>query len=240
MTDTFWIDDVDAATVGIQLQEPVRLGEPEPEVSSVAVPGRNGNRLFYTGAYKPRPATARCFLLQEAVVDGLANVNKFLLQVKGYHKLKFTPDTERFVMARVRNGAEVAARAAVLAPFTIRWECRPQRFTVDQGTVDVIDSPGSTQIHNQHIEAAAPLIVLPDGGIGSITVSGGGGNKVIEVKKSVPQLHIDCDTMQAYSPAGPQNDAIFCEDFPVLSPGENAVALDGIKRAQFTPRWWDL
>ena len=46
LDETFYLDGIDARTVGIRLQKPITFSEPVPIVESENVPGRNGSLIY--------------------------------------------------------------------------------------------------------------------------------------------------------------------------------------------------
>ena len=49
LDETFYLDGIDARSVGIRLQAQIEFSKAVPVVESKAIPGRNGNLIFETG-----------------------------------------------------------------------------------------------------------------------------------------------------------------------------------------------
>lgn len=236
LNETFFLDGVDALSVGIHLQNPVQFSEPVPVVRTESIPGRNGDLIFDTGAFENRTGSADCFALQVGNVEiALRSINKFLLSKKGYRRLETSDDPDHYWLARVENGARIEQRLRTLAPFEISFDCKPQRF-VKSGQ-DVVSVTNGGVLFNQYGFDALPLIVLYGNGNGTLTV----GDKTIQMTGMDSVLYLDSETQNAYNDIGNRNNKINAPEFPVLKDGENIISwTGGIERVEIIPRWWEL
>lgn len=159
LAEKFYLDGVDAETVGIFLQRPLDFSEPVPIVEVEEIPGRNGNIIFETGSYENRVATASCFALREKDVSkNLREINKFLFSATGYRRLETSDDPDFFWMARIDGGARTEQRMRTLAPFEVSFDCKPQKFA-KSGLNKILVKNGST-IHNEYGFDAKPLLTV--------------------------------------------------------------------------------
>jgi phage-related protein len=240
LKETFFLDNIDASSVGLRLQSPVEFSEPVPVVESDEIDGRNGNLIYETGVYENRTATARCFALQKCVGNALTAINRFLLSKHGYRRLETSDRPNHFWLARVSNGARIEQRMRTLAPFEIEFDCKPQCFVKDGENAVLFTSNGV--INNQYFHSAKPLIKLYGSGDGVLYI----GEYRVDVldsggMSSGKPLFLDSDTMNAYNVDGNQNKSIKCIDFPVLVDGENTIKFSGgIEAVSIIPRWWEL
>lgn len=235
LNETFYLDGIDAGSVGIRLQEPVVFGKAVPVVETQTIPGRNGNLVFETGSYENRVGSASCFCLQKDVERAIGSAGKFLMGKKGYRRLETSDDTDHYWMARVENSPQIEMRLRVLASFEIEFDCKPQRFVKSGENAVVFTSNGS--ISNQYGQIALPLITLYGQGEGTLTI----GDCVVEVKELDEVLFLDSDTQNAYNNNGNQNMNINAPVFPTLPDGDTKIAFSGgIERVEIVPRWWEL
>ena len=152
-------------------------------------------------------------------------------------------------MASVSNGLELEILGGAVAPFTVTFDCKPQRFAKDGSIpLDVIFAEGDPvvkSVFNSHSGTAKPVITIHKNQNTLAKISIGG--KEISVFEGSPlSVVIDCESQNAYSydKQNPENcnKYIYCEDFPVFEPGENIVVAESETATHIIiePRWWDL
>jgi phage-related protein len=233
--ETFYLDGVDARSVGIQLQAPIEFSEAVPIVEAQTIPGRNGDLIWETGSYENRSGSASCFCLQKDVEKAVSSAGRFLMGKKGYRRLETSDDPDHFWMARVENSPEISMRLRTLAPFDVGFDCKPQRFLKSGENSIVFNSSG--YLLNIYGQDALPLIAVYGTGLGRIHI---GGFDVV-IKSIDGMLLLDSETQNAYNDSGNQNLNIEAERFPVLKYGENVIGfLGNIDRIEIIPRWWEL
>jgi predicted phage tail component-like protein len=235
LNETFYLDGVDAETIGLKLQMPLYFSEPVPIVEKESIAGRNGDILYNTGSYENRTAKASCFSLNHDVRNSLRAINKFLLSSHEYRRLETSDDPDHFWMARVSNGARIEQRVRILAPFEIEFDCKPQMF-VNAGE-EKIEFTSKGILFNNYFYDAKPLIIVYGSGSGELTI----GERTIKINSLDGPLYIDSETQNAYNRNGNQNKNIDVYPFPVLHDGENEVKfIGGIDKVEIIPRWWEL
>ena len=235
LNETFYLDGIDARSVGIQLQAPIEFSEAVPISEAQTIPGRNGDLIWETGSYENRGASASCFCLQKDVEKAISSAGRFLMGKKGYRRLETSNDPDHYWMARVENSPKIAMRLRTLAPFEIGFDCKPQRFVKAGENAIVFQQNGS--LFNQYGQIALPFITLYGQGAGRLAI----GDCAVEVKTLEGTLYLDSDTQNAYNDNGNQNLNINAPVFPVLGGGEIPIAFSGgIERVEIIPRWWEL
>ncbi len=235
LNETFYLDGIDARSAGIQLQAPIEFSEAVPVVEAQTIPGRNGDLVFYTGSYQNRSGSASCFCLQKDVEKAVSSAGRFLMGKKGYRRLETSDDPDHYWLARVENSPQIAMRLRTLAPFSIGFDCKPQRFVKAGENAVVFTQNGS--LFNQYGQIALPFITVYGHGSGSITI----GDCVVQIKSISGLLHLDSETQNAYNDSENQNMNINAPVFPVLPSGEVQVGFSGdIERIEIVPRWWEL
>ena len=160
LKETFYIDGVDARSVGLYLQRPIEFSEPIPVCYTEQIPGRNGSVVFDEGNYENRTATADCFALNhQNVLADITKINRFLLSGNhGYRKLETSDDPDYFWMVRVENGARTEQRMRLLAPFEVTFDCMPQKFAKNgQNSIKVANGG---VVYNEYGFDALPIISI--------------------------------------------------------------------------------
>ena len=233
--ETFYLDGVDARSVGIHLQAPLSFSIAVPIAEEQSIPGRNGDLIWETGSYENRSGSASCFCLQKDVEKAVSSAGRFLMGKKGYRRLETSDDPDHYWLARVENSPEIAMRLRTLAPFEIGFDCKPQRFVKAGENAAVFDKDGI--LYNPYGQTALPFITLYGQGEGLLTI----GDCVVEVNALDGVLYLDSDTQNAYNDDGNKNMTINAPVFPTLPDGEIEVKfIGGIERVEIIPRWWEL
>lgn len=241
----FWLDGAAASDYGIRLQGPVSFEAPVPRLQTLSVPGRSGDLHIFEGAWGNIAGKASCFALSRQAGNALAGVQGFLLGRGGYRRLEVGDDPEFYRLARLTGGARQALRAALLAPFTLTFDCKPQRFA-KAGQRPVAFGPagapagaalGGGVLHNPYAFPALPLVQVYGSGPGILQV----GQTVVQLKALDGALTLDSETQDAYQGTLNKNNTILAPEFPALLPGDNPITwTGGIQRVEVTPRWWTL
>lgn len=235
LKETFFLDGISAESVGIRLQNEITFSAPIPKVQKESVLGRNGDVIFESGTYENRTAKADCFCLEHNVQSVLNDVNSFLFRKNGYRRLETKSDPEHFWLARINNGAQIAQRVNLLAPFTIQFDCKPQKF-LKSGEKPVAFTESSS-LFNRTWNVAKPLIAVYGYGDGLLQIN----ETVVKLFNMNGLVFLDCENQNAYNDDGNQNKNIYATVFPVLKGGENKIYFDGnIGKIDVYPRWWDL
>ena len=236
LKETFYLDGVDALSVGIHLQKPINFSDPVPVCEVESIPGRNGDLVYETGAFENRTGIASCYaLLKESVELSIRTANKFLLSKRGYRKLETSDDPEHYWMARVENGAGIEQRLRTLSTFELSFDCKPQRFV--KSGLQKIKMTKSGALYNQYGFNALPIIIVYGNGDGVLSV----GDKTIKILSMKDVIYLDSETQNAYNESGNQNKKIDAPVFPVLTDGENEIRWSGgVEMVEIVPRWWEL
>ena len=235
LNETFYLDGIDARSVGIQLQEPIQFSEAVPISKAQTIPGRNGDLIWETGSYENRSGSASCFCLQKDVEKSISSAGRFLTSKKGYRRLETSDDPDHYWMARIENSPRIEQRLRTLAPFEITFDCKPQRFIKSGEHPVEFFSEG--YLHNGYGQIALPFITIHGSGSGSLTI----GDCSVEVKSIDGLLYLDSETQNAYNSDGNQNMNINAPIFPTLPDGEIRIAFSGdIEKIEIIPRWWEV
>ena len=185
-----------AETMGIQQQAPAYISAPIPRVESTTIPGRSGDLLKWDGAYENRTAQIDCFLLSGILDHQITALQAWLIGSQTYKKLTFDDDPNHFMLARPTLGADKQARVNLLNPFTLEFDCKPQRYlNLGQREIDVTQS---LKLYNPTAFNANPIIHIR--GNGNVSVSY--ANASLSVLNLNGDLFYDTETDKAYNASG--------------------------------------
>lgn len=243
-----WLDGVSAESVGIKFLSSLNLSEAVPRSTEYTVPGRNGTVHIYDGAFKNRTATVDGCLYSEDLVKGdFAAVNAWLFGSLGYRRLVTDDDPAHYLMARITNGPEIAAKARKVAPFRIRFDCKPQRFLLSGDTSKNIIS--TLTFTNPTAFVSKPLLEIEytaSSASGTISVNGSVMRVDLLPVANFTRLFFDAETGVTYrmeddGTVKVYDGIISGREYAEIVPGENTVSIGGdITSVKLTPRWWDL
>ncbi len=230
MRDFFTLDGISSADYNTFIATSNMFNSPERDVEEVEIPGRNGNLIFDNGRFKNFMASINCYIPHgmKTNVDALRG---WLLSVPGYRRYEDSMHPGYYWMARYAGGFELETSDRAGAAMTLTFDCKPQRF-IQAGDVTETWPQHSTVYNPTHFNAL-PLIRVY--GIGNFTLNG----VTMNVSYNDGQwLTIDCETQNAYRGTTNCNNLI-TYDFPILSPGENALT-HNFHIFEMTPRFWTL
>ncbi len=231
----FWLDGVCSKNMGIELQAPVRFSGASPKVSTVTVPGKNGDLHIYENAFENCTGDVDCFALRRDVYLTLSVITRWLFASYGYRRLEVTEEKDTYRMARVVNGPEAEIRMQLLAPFSLGFDCKPQRF-LKSGEFPIKIQSGQS-LYNAW-QPALPLIQITGTGDGQLVV----GKSTVNITGMTGSITLDSEVQNAYDGTTNKNNSISISGgFPVLEHGESLISYSGgITAVNITPRWWML
>ena len=232
--ENFWLDGIDANQVGIGLQKEIEFSAAEPDVQKITVPGRSGELVYVNGGYKNIKGTAKCYALDAANVSRIvAAQNAWLLKSAAYRRLETLSEPEVFRMARLVRGANLEPRLNRMNPFTLEFDCQPQRYL--KSGERPVTLTGSSSLHNPTPFTALPLITIFGSGSGVLSING-----VSTTIDDCNGVTLDSERHRAYKSGENKTGAVH-GDWPVLGEGENVISLGGgIDSVTIIPRWWTL
>lgn len=235
--DLFWLDGTRCDSVGIVLQGPLTFSAPTPRRESLIVPGRSGDLHIYDGSFENITGEARCYALHPGRVhEALNAIARWTMLEPGYHRLEVSEEPDYYRMAAVTSGPATDIRMRTLAPFSISFDCQPQKFYISGQRTLTFTSPGGA-IHNPGLKSL-PKLVVYSSGAGAINI----GSVPVTINGAFPSgLTLDCETQDAYSAGSNQNAAISAPEFPSLPHGLSTVGWSGgVTKIEIVPRWWTL
>lgn len=220
-----------SADFGVWISGSGTYNAPARDVSTEAIPGRNGTVSFDNGRFENIQLTYPAFISRQFQprIDGF---RAFLASQTGYQRLEDSYHPDEYRMALYSSGLEVLPRARNIAgSFDIKFDCKPQRW-LKSGEILTSYTTNSV-LYNPTRFDALPLIVCT--GNGTITLNG----TAITISGNSGQIYIDCDLQDAYLGSTNKNSKI-TQNFPKLSPGNNTLTYTGVTGVQIQPRWWTI
>lgn len=253
----FWLDDVCSDDLGIVVQGFPTFSAAEPRATLYSIPGRNGDLCVWDGSYKNISAEIKCYVANTSAVETVLAAANGWLNYGAYKKFVISSELGRYRLARVTNSAEIAIRMGVLAPFSVKLNCKPQRF-YDDDTPRVFGNSG--KITNPTVFDAKPLLRChwasgaQKGGNEFLTITNTKGTCRIGlgVLAQVPipdYIDVDLDSLSAVTSNGYNVPLSFEGGHPVFCPGDTQFAssnslagsdMEWFDQIDVYPRWWTL
>ena len=239
----FMIDGTASTTWGIWINGDGRWRGAEPDIESVAIPGRNGDLTLSNNRWHNSEVYYRCFIPKQ-FKNNYDSFRATLLSKAGYFRLEDTYRPNEYRMARVSGGLDISSIEWVndTGSFTVRFDCMPQRF-MTSGESYITLTTGD-KLDNAYLYDALPNIRTK--GYGTITFTNGDYSCSITIGQNTFTYYVytDCDEMDCrMSNYTNRNSYLTLNNnvFPKLPPGKTTITFDntftdvGIK-----PRWWTL
>lgn len=223
---------VSSDSLGVIVERFPERSIPARRFSPQAVAGRNGSILLVDKSFPNVEQEYEVYLSAEA--EGLPSVAhacaNWLMGPTGYATLRDSYEPSTFRTAYVSSGFDIENALNKFGRCKISFSCKPQRF-LDSGSAWVTVASGD-ELTNPTPFDALPTMYVKTTGEATLTIN----EKTIDVLEAVSWLKIDCETMEASD-----NSAIYCQDFPTLSQGANAITFtENVQLLQIKPRWWTL
>lgn len=239
MRNYLTIDGVDSRTFGLYINGVDTFGAPAREVSTLQIPGRNGDIIVKADRLQNYDLTYSAFIYRNFNTN-IAALRAFLLSKTSYFRLEDTYHPSEYRMAFYRGPFTPAVNQRLnAAKFDLVFNVKPQRFL--KSGEEPISLINGERITNSTRFTARPLIRF--NGNGSITV---GTTTVTIANNANRDVYIDCDTMDCYTGASNRNNDVSFSgtDFPKLAPGVTLINYTFENTFQslpaITPRWWTV
>ena len=224
---------INCSDYGVYISGQGTFDSPTREYEAQPVPGRNGDILATEKRFENLDVEYPAFIYTD-FEKNLAGFREAMLASEGYCRLEDTYHPEEYRLAFFRGDITPKVRSRNDAgEFTIRFNCKPQRFLKLGEVTQEISSGGS--ILNPTLFDSQPLIKVT--GYGQLTIN----SNVITIANTYTYVYIDSEIMDCYSGTSNANpDVVFTpNEFPVLHPGANGITFDNtITKLEITPRWW--
>ena len=240
MRNYLTMDGMDSRTFGLYINGVDTFGAPAREVSTLQIPGRNGELIVTADRLQNYDLTYSAFIYRNFNAN-IAALRAFLLSKTSYFRLEDTYHPDEYRMAFYRGPfTPTVTQRLNAAKFDLTFNVKPQRFL--KSGEQAMTIYGSDTITNPTRFTARPLIRFY--GNGTITV---GSTIVTITNNAYSNIYIDCDTMDCYDyNHSTRNSSVSVSgtDFPKLAPGSTPVDFQFEYASQtlpaITPRWWTV
>ena len=231
--DDFWLDGESACSLGIRLQKEITFSAPSPRVESISIPGRSGNLLIPDGSFENVVGTAECFCTDKNVTAVMTAVNAWLMRSVEYRRLETLNEPDFYRLARLTRGAELEPRLNHLNPFTLEFDCKPQKY-YKSGEWPLEYTAKNKKLYSPSPFPALPLITITGTGNGTITING-----VVITMSECNGVTLDCESKEATVNGASVNSRI-SGTYPTLGEENTITWSGGITALEIVPRWWTL
>ncbi len=266
-------DGVDLSDFGVFISGEGAFDAPARRGEMISIPGRNGSLFMDEGVFENITVEYPAFIgtgYEELFRTKLGDLRSALSSRGNYKRLTDTYHPDEFRLGVFREGLEVDPQHITRAGgFTMKFDCKPQRFLVSGE--DSVVFYGNGSITNPTLFASSPLIKVT--GNGTVAIGEDGAYRFI-VSNNDGTIWIDSEIMEAYLPAGqvypwtdengeqltqeieiglelldgseyPTNMLSYIEfvnsEMPKIPPGVQPVRMSPtITELEIIPRWWRL
>ena len=233
MSDSLTFGGISTPSYDVFISGAESYNAPERDQTMVTIPGRSGDLVIDNGRYLNIIVHYPAFI-RDSFRDRRDALVRAFETLKGYQRLTSTYDPDHFRMGVFCGAGEFATGPFNRsAKFTLRFNCKPQRFRLTGETQTTMSASGT--ITNPTGNYALPLVRVY--GSGTVTING----TAVTVSQVGSYIDIDSDLQECYEGTANRNNNVTLTEFPKLKPGSNTVTLgSGITQIKITPRWYDL
>lgn len=237
MSNTFTFNNINSSQFHLYCSNGGTYDAPERDVTSVSVPGRNGELTIDNGRFANVNVAFPCFVAKQ-FAQNAENIRGWLMTPRGYCRLTDDAHPGEFRMARYVGGVKFEPKYTDKeATMEIVFSCMPQRFLTSGESVLRYTGKSGNIASNPTPFDAKPLVTVYGSGNGSVVI----GGATISISNINGSVTIDCDTMNAYNGAENRNGTITVSGWPVLPPGQSGYSFNGgVTSIEIVPRWWTV
>ena len=263
-------DGVDSSSFGVFISGDGVFDAPARRGEMISIPGRNGSLFMDEGVFENITVKYPAFIgtgYEATFRNKIGDLRSWLTSRGNYKRLTDTYHPDEFRLGVYREGLEVDPEVITRAgKFTIKFDCKPQRYLVSGETPVVYYKNG--EIRNPTLFESSPIIYVS--GNGTVAI----GPYVFTVSDNDGTIIIDTELMEAYLPAGEvypledENNEIITQEIgieievvdgtvyptnmnshiefansvvPRIPPGNQLIRMsNSIVRLEIIPRWWRL
>lgn len=226
-----------STSFGVEIESYPDSTAAERIVEKITVPGRNGELIRDTGAYRNVARTYSVYIhaAPSNLPTAVRAVAGWLMGSSGYRRLEDNYDPDIYRMAAFSGPVEMSSFYDTHGRGRLSFDCKPQKY-LKSGERAISLSTSGTVLYNPGF-ASLPLITVYGSGAGTLWVE----DCAVQIKALDGSLTLDCETQNAYKGTISQNANIYAPVFPSLSPGNSAIGWNGgITGVDIVPRWWVL
>ena len=226
-------------TLGIYVSGSGSYDVAEMDVTSYAIPGRNGDLLIPNNRYKNIEITYPAFVPGDFSAQA-QSIRNWLRSRNTYGRLvdSYDPTHFRLAINSARQSFSPVNRNDG-ANFEIIFNCKPQRFVLIGGYMNAVTS--GDNMANSTVNNAFPLFEIDSTNTTpTFKVVNSLGNFELTATESLNDtFYVDCETQNIYTGSINLNNK-FVGDFPIFAPGSNVITYSGCTTFYVQPNWWEL
>jgi len=223
---------------GVVVQTPPIYEFPSRRISTVEIPGRNGDIIIDKRSFNNavREYNIGSVSADSSFIEKARAIVDWLSSVSGYAKLEDSYEPDYFRLAMYRSGGQLPNFYDKATAINVKFECKPQRFLNTGETQQSIVVDGTfKEILNSTGYIALPEILVENGFL-TIEVKHGEtealatDSTVITLLVGAPSenITIDSELQDAYTQSAFINGFISVSNgFPKLYPGKNWIKIAG-------------
>lgn len=171
-------DGVSSRSYGVYITGEAVFNAPERDVEMIKIPGRNGAFALDNGRFQNIEVSYPAGIFadnEEDFAEAISEFRNFLCSKRGYCRLQDEYNPDEYRLAIYKSGLEVEPAFLKAGEFTIKFECKPQRFLTSGETKQTIATSGDT-ITNPTLFESGPLLEVE--GYGNISI----GDQIITLE----------------------------------------------------------
>lgn len=231
-------DGRDTREFGIVIEKPPSYYYAERPFNHKQVSGKNGDVLLDPGRYEnvKKVYKVACYDSERSFYESAVALSTWLHSTSSdYLRLEDSYEPGSYRLAVYEETNEIENILSQAGKCEITFNCKPQRFLLSGDDPIYVTFSGFT-INNPTIYDSKPVIQVQ--GVGNISING----RTVTIIDNDNDLIIDCESGNAKDLSGANmNYFVYCDEFPILSPGMNIVTYDDtITSIKITPKWWIL
>lgn len=224
--------NIDCRAMGCRLSAPAPIIRPEERVEHITIPGRSGDLTLLEGADIYNSYIQTVTLL----AHGSARMSEIYAWLRGSDYVTFSGEPDKKQAARIIGAITLSRHAYNLDWWTgeVQFYCQPLKEYRKTNNVTITSSGSS--VYNRGDVTTRPLFKVTTSG-STVVIAAGGKQITLTGASSGSTVYIDSESMEAYT--GNRSSLLTggtSGDFPVLTPGSNAVTGSGWSALEITRR----
>ncbi len=223
----FKFNGIDSREMGVIVTAMPDTVRPEKRVSSITIPGRNGNLHFDEGVYESYLRTMECAIIKRAKIDEIA------AWLVGSGNMIFSTEPDKVYKVFIANKIDITQMMRAFQKFLVTMDTQPFKYSVNNfGDNFAITTP--TSIKNRGTVYSQPTITVY--GTGDITLTINGTDYGLSAVDE--HLAIDSEMMEVYRGTANANNKFSAMDFPRFEAGVNEISWTGsVTKIEVEPKW---
>lgn len=229
---------VSSKDLGIEVEHPPNYEMPERDYDIYHIPGRNGDFIVDTGAYRNVERAYEIAIGDQNVLfpELAKKISLWLHSGSGYHRLEDSYESDYYRMASYHESGNVTNILFHGGRVTIHFDCKPQRYLKSGDRRRKFTKAG--KLNNPTEFSALPIITVKGTGAGTLVV----GPYTVALTDVLTETVINSELQDVYKGTENRNPyTTLSNGFPRLQPGDNNISFSGgITSVEVVPKWWTL